>query len=149
MTRAVEHSIEIRASPSAVWAVLTDHALMKQWMGDAVMDVDVATDWTVGSSIVISGFHHVRSESRGVVLAFEPPTRLRFSQLSSLSGLPDVEANRSVIELRLAPTIDGTSLTIALSRFPNVVIEKHLALYWRGTLEVLKQFVEERQLRAP
>ena len=76
------------------------------------------------------------------VLAFEPPTVLRYSHLSSLSRLPDAPESYSVFEFRLAQRGGGTSLTVLLSGFPTESIRKHLEFYWRGTLGVLKRFVE-------
>ncbi len=144
MTQNLEHRIVINAPPSAVWEVLTKPEFMKQWMGEPEMAVHVETNWTVGSPIVVRAFHHARFENSGTVLRFDPTEVLRYSQLSSLSRLPDKPENYSIYEFRLEPVGDGTSLTVTLSGFPTVAIFKHLEFYWRGTINILKKFVEKR-----
>ena len=106
------------------------------------MRLEIDTEWTVGSPFVVRGFHHVHFENRGTVRTFEPGRALAYTQLSSLSRLPNVPENHSVIRFTLAPHNDGTSLTLTLSEFPTHTIYKHLDFYWRTTLGVLKQFVE-------
>lgn len=142
MTRHFEQSIVINAPPAVVWETLTQPKLMKQWMAEPEMAVVVATDWAVGSPITVSGVHHARFENKGIVLGFEPPRVFRYSHLSSLSRLPDKPENYSVFEFRLVAVDAGTSLTVTLSGFPTESIFKHLDFYWRGTIRVLKKFVE-------
>jgi uncharacterized protein YndB with AHSA1/START domain len=144
MQKTIEHSVLIDASPAAVWEALTRIDLLKTWMGEPEMQIDVITDWTVGGPILITAFHHARFENKGTVLAFEPLCLLRYSQLSSVSRLPDNPENHSILEFRLTPIHARTSLTLTLSGFPTEAILKHLDFYWRVTLGILKQFVEER-----
>ena len=142
MTQNLEHRIVINAPPRAVWESLTKPELMKQWMGEPEMAVHIETSWTVGSPIVVRGFHHAQFENSGIVLRFEPTEVLRYNQLSSLSRLPDKPENYSIYEFRLEPVGEGTALTVTLSRFPTSAIFKHLEFYWRGTINILKKFVE-------
>jgi len=142
VTQRIERSVIISASPAAVWESLTTPSLMKQWMAEPRMAVEVVTDWTEGGPIVIRGFHIVRFENRGTVLRFEPNAVLRYSHLSSMSRLPDKPENYSIVEFRLAPADGRTSLTVTLSGFPTEAILKHHDFYWRVTVQILKQFVE-------
>jgi len=144
MTREFQQTLVINASPSVVWEALTRRELMAQWMGEPEMGVEIETDWTEGSRITIKGFHHARFMNTGTVLQCRPPEVLRYSHLSSLSRLPDRPENYSVFEFRLAPAGEHTSLTLTLGGFPTESIFKHLDFYWRGTLRILKQFVEGR-----
>ena len=123
---------------------MTNPEEMKQWMAEPEMVVEVETDWAVGSPITVRGFHHVRFANTGTVLRFEPTEVLRYSHLSSLSRLPDKPENQSIFEFRLVPVDHSTSLTVTLSGFPTESIFKHLDFYWRGTIGILKKFVESR-----
>ena len=138
----VERRVTIAATPAAVWRALTEPALMRQWMGEPEMQLDIDADWRAGGLFVVRGFHHVRFESRGTVRTFEPERTLEYTQLSSLSRLPDVPESYCVLSFALAPQGAGTSMTLTLRDFPTHTIYKHLDFYWRTTLEILKQLVE-------
>jgi uncharacterized protein YndB with AHSA1/START domain len=139
----IERTIVINAPPPAVWNALVRPELMKQWMAEPQMGLEVVTDWSVGSPITMRGrLHHVRFENKGTVLEVEPHSILRYTHLSSISRLPDRPENYSILEFRLAAAQDGTALTLTLGNFPTETIRKHLEFYWRTTLEILKRFVE-------
>ena len=148
MSQHFEQRVVIHAPRSAVWDALTNPESMKQWMADPKVGVEVETDWSVGGPITVRGFHHARFVNTGTVLAFEPNERLRYSHLSSLSRLADTPENHSLFEFELAEAEGGTSLTVTLSQFPTESIFKHLEFYWRGTLGILKRFVEAQPRRA-
>lgn len=139
-------TIEIDAPPFKVWNAVTSPELMKKWMADSETELNIRTDWTVGSPIIIYGkLHRIKFENKGRVLLFEPGKILRYSHLSSLSRLPDQVKNYSIIEFRLEPIENQTSLTLTLSNFPTEAILKHLVFYWNVTLEILKKMIEEQK----
>ena len=142
--RSFEQTILINAPANAVWDSLTQSNLMKEWMGEPEMSIEVETDWTVGGPIVVHGFHHVHFENAGTVLEFEPMARLAYTHLSSLSRLPDVPNNYTTLEFALKHIGDTVSLTFVATGFPSDAIFKHLQFYWSGTLEILKLYVERR-----
>ncbi|HYX92271.1 MAG TPA: SRPBCC domain-containing protein [Myxococcaceae bacterium] len=143
LTSAIARSVVINARAAAVWDALTNPELMRQWLGEPEMRIEVVTDWAEGSPILIRGFHHAKFENKGTVLRFEPLGSLRYSHLSSLSRLPDRPESYSVFDFRLKPLEEGTSLTVTVTGFPTESIFKHLDFYWRGTIVVLKRFVEK------
>ena len=141
----IDASICIDAPPSAVWRALTDPALMKEWMAEPEMQIDIVTDWTVGSPVVITGRHHVHFENRGVVLRFEPESVLEYTHLSSFSRLPDRPESYTTLSFRITPAGPrSTALRLTISGFPTESIFRHFDFYWRTTLAILKRFVEER-----
>jgi len=142
MTQRIDKTIIIEAAPSAVWDALTDPGLMKQWMAEPEIRMEIITDWKVGGPIIIKGFHHIKFENKGTVLQFEPGKVLRYNYLSSLSRLPDNPENYSIIEFGLAPFEHHTSLTLTISNFPTDIIFKHVDFYWRTTIVLLKKFIE-------
>lgn len=137
-----ERCIAIKAPPRQVWRFLTDIELMQAWMGEPEMALAIATDWTVGSPIVVSGFHNVAFKNTGRVVAFEPAERLAYTHLSSLSRLPDKPENHTTLEFLLHAKGNATSLAFRAFQFPSASIFKHLEFYWRVTLEILRQHVE-------
>jgi uncharacterized protein YndB with AHSA1/START domain len=146
MSHIIENSTTINAPPSEVWRALTDPNLMKQWMAEPEMRLQITTNWKVGSPIVVKGHHHVDFENKGTVLHFEPNSILRHSHLSSISRLPDVAESYTIIEFRLTPIRENsTLLNVTTSNFPSEPIFKHWEYYWRITIEVLKRFIESTQ----
>jgi len=138
-------TIEIDAPTSKVWDALTNPELMKKWMADTETEINIATDWTVGNPMIISGkLHRIKFKNIGTVLQFEREKILTYSHLSSLSRLPDEPKSYSVMEFRLVPVENRTNLELTLSNFPTESILKHLVFYWNVTLELLKKMIEEQ-----
>lgn len=145
----IETTVVVAASPAAVWDALTDPAAMRVWMGEPEMAIDVATDWRPGSPIVIGGVHHGPFRNHGIVLDAVPGALLRYTHLSSVSALADVPEHYSVIAFALDAVEGGTSVRLMAERFATETIYRHLDLYWRGTMEVFKAFVERRPIMKP
>jgi uncharacterized protein YndB with AHSA1/START domain len=137
-----ENSVTIAAPAAAVWRLLTEPARMKRWLGEPEMQIEVETDWSVGGSIVVRGFHHARFTNLGTVLEFAPPRRLSYTHLSSLSRLVDEPASYTTFSFTLDSTGRRTLLAFAATGFPTQTIYKHLRFYWGSTLEVLKRHAE-------
>jgi uncharacterized protein YndB with AHSA1/START domain len=140
----IEKTVVIAAPPAAVWHALTDLAAMRAWMGEPEMAIEVDTDWRPGSPIVIRGVHHGPFRNQGIVLDAVPGALLRYTHLSSVSGLADVPDHYSVIAFALDAVEGGTTVRLTVERFATDTIYRHLDLYWRGTLEVFKAFVERQ-----
>lgn len=134
----------IHAPPATVWQALTQPALIQQWLAQPEVGVSIHTDWTVGSPILITGFHHLPFQNRGLVLQVEPVKRLRYSQLSSLSELPDIPENYTIFDFQLSKIPEETLLTLTISQFATESIYKHVEFYWRITLVVLGRFIESQ-----
>jgi uncharacterized protein YndB with AHSA1/START domain len=141
----ITKTIAIKATPERVWEALTDMALMQQWMAEPDFDLEIITDWRVGSPITIKGFHHEFFVNKGTVLRFEPYQVLKYNYLSSLSHLPEEPQYFTSIKFRLIPVQGQTQLTITLRNFPTFEIFKHLDFYWNGTLVVLKNWLEKNK----
>ncbi len=141
-TEKFSTSILINADPQRVWTVLTEPKWMTQWLGDPAMKIEVETNWEKGSPVLIRGLHHVAFENRGVVLEYDKPRKLTYSHLSSISRLADHPDNYSLIEFMLTPAGGMTELRIEISNFPTESIRHHLEFYWKGTLSVIKDAIE-------
>lgn len=141
---SIQHAVVIHASPAAVWDALTNIDQMKQWMAVPEMELEVITNWNVGGPILTKAFHHEHFENEGTVLQFEPFRVLRYTHLSSISRLPNLPENYTHFEFRLEPVDEHTALTVTLRGFPTESIYKHLDFYWRVTVGILKDFIEQR-----
>lgn len=143
----IEQTIFIAAPRPVVWQALTDPGAMRAWMGEPEMRIAMQADWRPGGTIVVSGLHHGAFRNTGTVLACVPATTLAYTHLSSVSGLPDLPEHHSVIAFDLMDADGGTTLRLVVEQFPTEIIFRHLNLYWRGTLDVFKTFVESSFLR--
>lgn len=143
MSQLISKTVLIKAPPAALWECLTNPVLMTQWMAEPEIDVQVDTDWQVGSTVTVSGFHHVSFINKGTVLQFDPLKALRYTHLSSVSHLPEKPESYCVFEFLLEPSGNGTFLTVNISNFPTESIFRHLDLYWKTTVAIFKDFVEK------
>jgi uncharacterized protein YndB with AHSA1/START domain len=50
----------IDAPPAAVWRTLTNPILMKQWMAEPDLRIEIVTDWKVGSPFIVRGHHNTQ-----------------------------------------------------------------------------------------
>lgn len=144
MPPRILESITIAAPTSTVWESLTHPDLMRAWMGEPAMKLEVHADWRIGGTVSIRGVHTGRFENRGTVLAFEPESRLSYTHLSSVSRLPDEPGNHTVFEFRLTPLGAQTRLDFEAHTFPTDIIFRHLAFYWGGTLDAIARQAASR-----
>jgi uncharacterized protein YndB with AHSA1/START domain len=137
----VQKTVHINAPTSVVWETLTNPELMKKWMSET--EINILTDWKVGSPLVIRGLlHRVKFENKGTVLQFEPEKILRYTHLSSLSRLPDQPENYTILAFSLTAINRQTKLAFTAGNFPAESIYKHFRFYWNVTLEILKKMIE-------
>ena len=135
--------VTVQAKPAAVWAALTEPPRMAQWLAEPEAQIQVVTNWQINSPISIRGFHHVKFENKGIILHYDQERKLAYTHLSSVSRLPDRAENYSILEFTLTPTDQFTHLRLTIENFPTESIQKHLAFYWRTTLFLFKEQVEQ------
>ena len=141
MTDKFSTAVTINSEPVKVWDTLTDLELMRQWLGEPEMKIEVQTDWKINTTIFIRGFHHIKFENKGIVLQYDREKKLSYSHFSSISRLQDKPENYSILEFILAPIDKQTLLTLNISNFPTETIRKHLEFYWRTTIVTIKKRV--------
>ncbi|AEQ52905.1 Uncharacterized conserved protein YndB, AHSA1/START domain [Pelagibacterium halotolerans] len=148
--------ITIATPAPAVWNALVDRDKSRIWAG-----ADFATDWQPGSSLVLTPLIvGKKSADKGEVLRAIAPDILSYRVLPRVSGLPDLPENYSLITIRLAETAGQTRLEVTHSvpaspvrRGKNFEIgpdsgRNHVAFYWRSTLPLLRDLVENRDTMA-
>lgn len=141
MTQKVERTVLLDRPPSEVWKYLTEPSLMRNWMGEPEMNIEVITDWIVGNPILVKGFHHINFVNKGTTLQFDPERIIQYSYLSSMSRLSDRTENYSIITFIMSPSVKGTLLEIQVENFPTNSIYRHLDFYWQGTATLLKNLI--------
>ncbi|MDH3471907.1 MAG: SRPBCC domain-containing protein [Acidimicrobiia bacterium] len=118
-TEPYRTSIEITASPAAVYPFLTQPESMLRWMGDyAVFDAQPGGEFTLDVNGV---------PVRGHYLELDPPHRLVFSWGHAGSDL--LPPGSSTVEITLEPTGDGTRLHVEHRDLPPQEAEMH-AIGW-------------------
>ena len=141
---AIHQTITITASASLVWQHLTTPDLIKPWMLDQDMEMDILSDWKAGSPIFMKGkLHKIKFKNLGTILQFEPEKVFEYTHLSSISRLPDLPEHYCTLTFGLSSSsAEETTLNLTIANFPTYSIYKHLDFYWRSALVVLKRQVE-------
>jgi len=143
----ITKSILIHAHVSEVWKYITFPDLMKTWMLDEDMELEIVSDWKVDMAFIMKGrIHDVEFENKGKIVAYQHEKIFSYSLLSSLSKLPDEEENYTTIKFDLNAMDRKTELTLTISNFPEESIYRHLNFYWTVAMEGLKQKIEKDEL---
>jgi uncharacterized protein YndB with AHSA1/START domain len=130
---------EISASPTQVWAALTDPERIKRFMFGS----EVRTDWRQGSPITWRGVYDGKEyEDKGEILEIEPQRWMKVTHFSPLSGQPDVPENYHTLTYLLEER--GNTTHVSLSQDNNASEEEaeHSRGMWKMLLDGLKEEVE-------
>jgi uncharacterized protein YndB with AHSA1/START domain len=141
LTGHVAHAeTEISASPTQVWAALTDPEAISAFMFGS----QVETDWQVGSPITWSGEYDGTSyQDKGEIVEVDEPSRLRMTHYSAMSGQPDEPENYHRLDYRLEPTDAGTRLTLDQDGNDSEEQAEQFTANWQTMLDQVKAYVEE------
>jgi len=132
----------IDAPASAVWAALTDPAIVKQYM----FGTDLESTFEVGGPIVWHGEYEGRSyEDHGTVIAVSPEERLQVTHFSPLSGQEDVPENYHTLTYTLKDNGHRTLITLTQDNNDSPEAQAHSESNWSAMLESLKKVVEARE----
>ena len=135
----VELTALIRGPVATVWGAILDPERQGAWLGGFRFE----GGWTVGAPLALVGTLNGKPyRESGVLLAFEPERRIRYSHWSKLWRVPESPANRAILTLTLEPHADGTRVLLHHA-LPDVeAIEPHSRFFWRGGLEQLRRLVK-------
>jgi uncharacterized protein YndB with AHSA1/START domain len=132
-------STTVHAPASRVWAALTKPELIKQYFFGS----DIVTNWKVGSPIYYRGEWQGRSfEDKGVVIAFEPETRLVTTHWSPLSGVADTPENYHTVTYGLSEHGGSTDVTIVQDNNASEQEKQDSERNWNTVLAGLKKLLE-------
>ncbi|MBD2755379.1 SRPBCC family protein [Spirosoma validum] len=136
----VSQSIDINASPSKVWTVMTDPELIKEYL----YGTETVTDWLVGSEIIFQGEYQDQSyRDKGIILESVPEERLSYSYWSGFSGAEDKPENYSIITYTLVRQDDNrTTFTWTQEGFATEEGYNHSRNTTGTLLEQIKEIAE-------
>lgn len=137
----VRQEIHINAPAARIWATLTIPHLIQQWMLDTPLEF--LTEWREAGDVLIRGdLYGLPFENRGKILRFEPFRNLEYTHWSTLSLVPDIPGNYSVLHFELLAHDNRTHLILTIRDFLTFEIFKHLQFYWNTALHSLKEVAE-------
>ena len=132
-------SININASSSKIWDALTTPELIKQYF----FGTETVTDWKVGSPIHFKGTWEGKEYlDKGIILEIIPEKLLRYSYLSSFSGLEDKTENYANVTYSITIEPTGTKLTVIQDNIDSEEKVLHSTQGWEMVLNGLKKLVE-------
>jgi len=135
-------SITIESSADAVWAALTDPAIVKEYM----FGTELESSFEVGGPITWSGEWEGKPyQDKGTVMAVDPSERLQVTHFSPLTGAEDVPENYHTVEYTLHDNGHRTLVTITQDNNADADAQAHSEANWNATLLGLKKSVEARQ----
>lgn len=139
--KTVHLEILINTSAQHIWAALTQPELIGKWMLDT--PVEILTEWREGGTLLERGdLHGLAFENRGKIRRFDPPNVLEYTHWSTLSIVPDLPENYTVIHFGLQQTSNQTLLGLRMENLLTFEILKHMEFYWKTALHLLKEVAE-------
>jgi uncharacterized protein YndB with AHSA1/START domain len=137
----LEISEKFDANVSEVWNALTEKESVKQYF----YGTELNTDWKVGSPIIFKGNWEGQSyEDKGKILEIEKEELVKYTYLSSFSGLPDLPENYSTITYQLHAEGQGTVLTMTQQGFKDGKSFNDSKEGWKIVLDNLKKLLSEK-----
>lgn len=137
-------SKSILAPVSSVWSYITVPDLIQIWMPEQGTELQIESDFIVGSRFLIKGkLHGSDFVNHGKVLVNDFQNTFSYSHLSSISMLPDLPENYSIIQFSLLSVHNKTELIFSAQNFASESIYRHINFYWQGTLQHLKELIEK------
>lgn len=99
----VTKTVEVNATLAKVWDVLTNPAIIKEYL----FGTETITDWKVGSPIIFQGEYQEQTyRDKGVILANVPNETISYCYWSAFTGLEDAPENYSTVTYRLKKKSD-------------------------------------------
>jgi len=130
---------EINASRDEVWDALTDPEQIEKYMFGS----RVETDWKQGSHITWKGEYEGKSyEDRGKIIEIEPPSRLKLTHFSPMSGKDDLPENHHTLLYELEGDDGRTTLRLSQGNNASPEEAEHSRTNWQQMLSGLKEVVE-------
>ena len=136
----MEQSIEVNASATAMWDVLTNPKKIAVYL----YGTETITTWEPGAEIIFQGEYEGQTyKDKGRVLEVELNKRLKYSYWSGFSGLEDLPENYFDVTYIIEDKGDSCKFTWAQSGFKNEESLAHSENNMPNMLKVMKELAEK------
>jgi uncharacterized protein YndB with AHSA1/START domain len=135
----IQRTVEIAHTPARVWAALTTAEGLAAWFGDAA-----TIDLRPGGAAQMTWTAGHKASMR--IERVEAPSVFGFTW--GIYGLPDDDPRRTYVEFTLAPTRDGTRLTVVESGFAQLPEDTYRKAFdgntdgWASELAELVEYLD-------
>jgi uncharacterized protein YndB with AHSA1/START domain len=136
----VSESIIINTDLARVWEILTNPAIIKEYL----FGTETLTDWKVGNPIIFQGeYQGHKYRDHGVIKENEFHKHIAYSYWSGFSGLEDKPENYSMVIYDIAP-IDSihTKFTWTQVGYPDETRQANSQSGMKTFLEQIKGIAE-------
>ena len=134
-------NMQINAPVEKVWNGLTNPSIISRYLHGTTVE----TDWKVGSPIQFTGNWKGKDYlDKGVITEIQNEKLLRYSWLSSMSGLEDRAENYSIITYVIRPEKEGTHLKLTQENIATEEGKIQSEKNWEAVLNELKNLLEGR-----
>jgi uncharacterized protein YndB with AHSA1/START domain len=134
-------NVIIHKPAAKVWDALTNPHIIKQYF----FGTNAISDWKVGSELIFRGEWEGKTyEDKGTILESVPNKLLKYTYLSSMSGLEDKPENYANITYELQEEVGKTMLSITQDNIANEKAREHSAQNWQYVLNSMKELLEKQ-----
>ena len=130
----------INAPVSKVWDALVNPEIIRQYLHGT----EALSEWKKGSQLLFKGEWKGKSYmDKGIILDIEKEKLLRYTWLSSFSGLEDKPENYTTIAYHLSDEGNFTHLTLVQDNIKSAEGVKASEDNWEAVLTQLKNLLEK------
>jgi len=135
----IEKHIKIIADNLEVWEVLTNPALIKQYL----FGTETISDWKVGSEIIFQGdYENMKYRDQGIIKIFDIGNTFQYTYFSSFSELENVPENYNLITYSLSESDGTTVLSLKQDNIRSKKAYDHAEKSWDYVLAQIKEMAE-------
>ena len=148
MEKYIVNTIEIQATPEAVWDALVNPEKTKIYMFGCA----TVSDWQEGSTLLWQGSYEGKEMVfvKGFIIKIEAPYLLEYSVFDPNSTMEDVLSNYLHVTYKLAVNSNTTLLTVTQGDYTTVADgerryneSSNNGEGWNPILQAIKQLVEQ------
>jgi uncharacterized protein YndB with AHSA1/START domain len=139
MTDTLRTSIEITATPEAIFAAVSEPQLITKYFPFTRIE----SEGVVGGNFDCHGeVDGVAYTHHGYILSHSAPRQFAYAYWSSSLGVPRGRANEVVIVWTVTPIAQGARLSLELSNMPTPAYAAAMETVWANLLPAMKSDLE-------